>query len=161
MSKIKEIRKIESNIKEIKKEKVESLDDEVEDEGFFEEGHFVQLGNLRRRNRDSTLDSEPIEQKTSNLEEEDRRKNPDEKEINFRASYTGGGNSPYQSKNYTPVGSAESRPELNGLREGNFEDRNGLRRPQDNLGNESSRGGERSYEGDRELGQKKNRRDNF
>ena len=103
MPKIKEIRKIESPIKEIKKEKVESLDDEFDEDsdmGEFTEG----FNGIRRFNKTATLDASELPQDAAPRAR--RVSEDDEKEINFRPSYIGGGN-PYKEKSYTPVGSAE------------------------------------------------------
>ncbi len=137
MSKIKEIRKIESSIKEVKKEKVESLDDEFE-ENFT--GDFTDSqGVIRRFNKTSTLDASETPQETVR---ERRISKEDEEEVRFRPSYTGGGQ---ENKSvYTPVGSAESsavsRTRVVG--EENPLDRRNDIQSQQNPNREEQRGGE-------------------
>lgn len=150
MVKIKEIRKIESNIKEIKKEKVESLDDEVDSEEIGES--FVGFGS-RRFVGSSTLDSsetpQTVEARQRTIEKEDRE------EINFRPSYTGNSN-PYQNNSYTPVGSAESNSEGRSLGERDLDRGRELR----NDSSERRSGevsGDRAYAGEKERkGERKN-----
>ena len=102
MPKIKEIKKIESNIKEIKQEKKESLEEEIEDENVEEFAEFI---GSRRLAASSTLKQSEVPQDQA-LRKRTLTKE-DEAEVSFRPSYTGGG-SPYKATTYTPVGSAES-----------------------------------------------------
>ena len=104
MPKIKEIRKIEPKIKEIKKEKTEDLEEEISEE---EQEDFKSFISGRRRIESSTLVQSEIPQNNPQLRER-RIAKEDESEINFRPSYTGNAGNPYASKTYTPVGSAES-----------------------------------------------------
>ena len=104
MPKVKEIRKIENPIKEIKKEKVESIDDEFDED--VEDGEFTEgFNGVRRFNKTATLDASETPQDSAPRAR--RVSEEDEKEINFRPSYVGGGN-PYKDNKYTPAGSAES-----------------------------------------------------
>jgi len=156
MSKIKEIRKIQPDIKEIKKEKVESLDDEVEIEEIDEENVVFNNG-VRRFNKTSTLAANEIPQETVR---ERRISKEDEQEVNFRPSYTGGGN-PYESKNYTPVGSAESSAARESRQtERGFDNRNELRVQEQEQGQMrgGERQGERQYAGERDQDRKDKRR---
>ena len=103
MPKVKEIRKIESSVKEIKKEKVESLDDEFDD-GDFEIDMPFQNNVVGRLGKSPTLNTSEVPQ--DNASRVRKVAKEDEQEISFRPSYAGG-ESPYKSKSYTPVGSAE------------------------------------------------------
>ncbi len=102
MVKIKEIRKITSSIKEIKSEKNETLEEEVEE---LETEGVVEFGSMRRKNATSTLAQNEAAQES--LGRQRLTAKEDDAEMNFRPSYTGGGN-PYKDNKYTPVGSAES-----------------------------------------------------
>ncbi len=97
---IKEIKKLGSEIKEIKKVN-EDLEDEIEEE---EEQRFENFVAGRISRGSSTLTQSEI---VDNSPRERRIAKEDESEINFRASYTGGGN-PYSANKYTPVGNAEA-----------------------------------------------------
>ncbi|MEK6792656.1 MAG: hypothetical protein AABX96_02020 [Nanoarchaeota archaeon] len=103
MPKIKEIRKIENPIKEIKKEKVESLDDEF-DEDIENEDFVNGFNGVRRFNKTSTLDASETPQDSAPRER--RISKEDEQELHFRPSYSGGGQE--NKISYTPVGSSES-----------------------------------------------------
>src|SRR3989344_2560632 len=102
MVKIKEIKKISSAIKEIKLEKKETLEEEVEELKSEDSPEFALM---RRRNATSTLAQNEAPQETAGRQRIIAKE--DEVEMNFRPSYAGGGN-PYKEKKYTPVGSAES-----------------------------------------------------
>lgn len=103
MVKVKEIRKIEPDIKEIEK-RVESIDDEFEEDEEIE--HSPVSFSTRRPTKTSTLDATESRQETFE-ERQGRISKEDREEINFRPSYLSGGN-PYKSNAYTPVGAAES-----------------------------------------------------
>ncbi|MBS3081820.1 hypothetical protein J4416_02695 [Candidatus Pacearchaeota archaeon] len=135
MSKIKEIRKIEHPIKEIKKDKIESLDDEFEED---DSQHFVNGSRIRGFGKSSTLDTS--ETSSDPVFRERRVAKEDEEEISFRPSYTGGAQD--QKSKYTPVGSSESSGVsqtrvLGGER--SFEQRSDL---QQNQNMDDQRGGE-------------------
>ncbi|MEK6847420.1 MAG: hypothetical protein AABY16_04610 [Nanoarchaeota archaeon] len=102
MAKVKEIKKITSPIKEVKPEKKETLEEEVEESAPESEAEFRLW---RRGNASSTLAQTEAPQETAGRQRITAKE--DEAEMNFRPSYTGGGN-PYQSNKYTPVGAAES-----------------------------------------------------
>ena len=102
MAKIKEIKKIEAPIKEIKKPKVESLDDEVEEEAQY--NNYDENVWVKRSNKTSTLEATEAQQDTV-VDRERAPSKEDEKEIRFRQSYTSSQNS---GSAYTPVGAAES-----------------------------------------------------
>lgn len=105
MPTIKEVRKLGTEIKEVPKEKkVESIDDEFDEEDEVENVNFS--FSSRRMNKTSTLESTEGKQDTFE-DRQDRMAKEDRQEVNFRPLYTGGGN-PYKSNAYTPVGSAES-----------------------------------------------------
>lgn len=151
MSKIKEIKKIESNIKEIPKE-IESIDDEFEDEQDYGELDSLSFSRVRH-NRTSTLEATESRQETFE-ERQARISKEDREEINFRPSYIGGGNS-YKGNSYTPVGSSESSSQTRDLGERNLgQDRN----LQDHR-MESRENQERNYAG--EQGQSKDRKRNL
>ncbi len=101
MSKVKEIRKIESNIKEIKPEKKEDLEEEIKEK---ELENFQSFISNKKSFGSSTLEQTEISQE-ENIRERKVAKE-DEDEINFRPSYLGGGN-PYKENKYSPVGNAE------------------------------------------------------
>ncbi len=103
MAKINEIKKITKNIKEIAPAKTETLEEEVEDEEIMEESPNFNF--TRRRNANSTLAQTEIPQEMQNRKRMVEKE--DDAEINFKPSYSGGGN-PYRENKYTPVGSAES-----------------------------------------------------
>lgn len=151
MSKIKEIKKIESNIKEVPK-KIESIDDEFEEEeGDMELDHFS--FSHARHNKTSTLEATESRQETFE-ERQTRISKEDREEINFRPSYIGGGNA-YKGNSYTPVGSSESSSQARDLGERSLgQDRN----LQDNR-MESRENQERNYAG--EQGQNKDRKRNL
>ncbi|MGV8142123.1 MAG: hypothetical protein ACP5NS_00635 [Candidatus Pacearchaeota archaeon] len=154
---VREIRKLGPEIKEIK-QKTEDLEEEIEEE---EEARFERFISGRVSTGTSTLTQSEI---VNNSPRERRIAKEDESEINFRPSYTGGGN-PYSANKYTPVGSAESsssgaRP----LGERPLEPRNNLSQgaSQNNdswrgAGNMES-GGERNYAGTQEQNQNERRR---
>ncbi|MEK6916086.1 MAG: hypothetical protein AABW89_06105 [Nanoarchaeota archaeon] len=152
MSKIKEIRKITSSIKEIPKKKVESLDDEFSEED--ETQHF--LPRFRKSAGGSTLESEDI---SHNIVRGERAKSgeDDEKEIHFRPSYTGASGNPYQGSNYTPVGSSESATSAGGKNLDRPDlDRGRTLRSENSVGMQQTRGEinpERSYAGEGEQTQ--------
>jgi len=161
MPKVKEIRKIENPVKEIKKEKVESLDDEF-DEDVENEDFVNGFNGVRRFNKTSTLNASETPQDSAPRAR--RVSEEDEKEINFRPSYTGGGN-PYKDNKYTPAGSAESGAvgQTRVLGEDRVLDRrNDLQ--QQNQGTNEQKGGEmgrgQEYVGEGEQ-QKRERRKNF
>ncbi|MEK6908710.1 MAG: hypothetical protein AABX23_01515 [Nanoarchaeota archaeon] len=155
MSKIKEIKKIESPIKEIPK-KVESIDDEFDEEEFEEAGNDFSSVSVRRFNKTSTLDATEGSQSTPE-ERSVRVAKKDRDEIDFRPSYVGGGNNSYQGNNYKPVGSAEATD--SGTR--NFGERNFEqdRTFQNNKVEQQQSRGEinpgRTYVGEREQDQQK------
>src|SRR3989344_3847412 len=160
MSKVKEIKKIESKIKEIKKEKVESLDDEFDEDSESQEMQFISTNGLRRLNKTSTLDANEVSQ-TPEIRER-RIAKEDEQEVNFRPSYTGGGN-PYQSNSYTPVGSAESSGTQTGRSAGErkIDDGGNLQRNQEDNSQQrqgAEHGTERTYAGEREQAESRERR---
>ena len=145
MPKIKEIRKIESTIKEIKKEKVESLDDEIDEEDFNNDV-FNENFSLRRSNKTSTLDANEASQDTT-AGRERRISKEDEKEISFRPSYTAGNQN--RGSAYTPVGSAESSAGAGQIRTAG--DERGFGRDQQQsqtqgMGGQQQQGGERAGE---------------
>lgn len=150
MAHIKEIKKIESNIKEVPK-KIESIDDE------FEEEEDIEVNALSfsrtRNNKTSTL--EATESRQESFEERQTRiSKEDSQEINFRPSYIGGGNA-YKGNSYTPVGSSESSGKTRDLGERSLgQDRN----LSDNR-MESRENQERNYAG--EQGQNKDRKRNL
>lgn len=147
---IKEIKKIESNLKEVPK-KIESIDDE------FEEEEDIEVNALSfsrtRLNKTSTLEAtesrqESFEERQTRISKEDRQ------EINFRPSYIGGGNA-YKGNSYTPVGSSESSSQARDLGERSLgQDRN---LPDNGLENRENQ--ERNYAG--EQGQNKDRKRNL
>lgn len=157
MAKVKEIRKIESNIKEIKKEKKEeNLEEEFEDGEFFDEGDFI--SGFRRSGRTSTLEASEIPQTVEGRQNEISKEDRDE--INFRPSYIGGGN-PYQNNNYTPVGSSESSAasQTRSLGERNF-DQDRTFKENNSEGMSQSRGEVnpgKSYVGERDQGKERKR----
>ena len=102
MPKIKEIKKVESKIKEINSEKKDTLEEEVEEIQEDSSEFF----RARRFNATSTLAQSETPQENRTLQRV--REKEDEAEVNFRPSYTGGGGNPYSANKYTPVGSAES-----------------------------------------------------
>lgn len=154
VSKIKEIRKILSPIKEIEKKKVESLDDEVTEE---EPQEFVNFEGLRKFTKAAEVhDLEAPTDIQKNREE--RIAKEDKEEINFRASYNGGSNQ-YQS---SPYASAESGGKTKSFAErpfdqdNPFKDQNGPRQQQS--GGEITP--ERNYVGEQDS-RKNRRRDSF
>lgn len=157
MTKVKEIRKIESKIKEIKKEKKEeTLEEEFDDSEFFDDGNFTQ--GFRRSGRTSTLEASEIPQTVEGRQNEISKE--DIEEINFRPSYVGGGN-PYQNNNYTPVGSSESSgvSQTRSLGERNF-DQDRTFNENNNEGMSQSRGEVnpgKSYVGEQDQGKERKR----
>jgi hypothetical protein len=149
---IKEIRKIESNIKEVKveKKKVESIDDE-----FEEEEHIKQF-SFKRSNKTSTLDATEVAQERVE-ERQNRVSKEDREEINFRPNYLGGAN-PYQGNSYTPVGQSETQGRAKGFEENQFgrERENGLN--QNRNGNTQERNYLNENNQDREHQRKRNLR---
>ncbi len=108
--KIKEIKKLGSEIKEIKKEKREDLEEEIQEE---DEERFETFVSRRTSKSNPSLEQSEIINETPR---ERRVSKEDESEVNFRPSYTGGGN-PYSADKYTPVGSAEASTSNVGIRE--------------------------------------------
>ncbi len=151
MPQIKEIRKLGIEIKEVPKEKkVESIDDEFEEEEVDNSPNFS--FSSRRTNKTSTLEATESRQDTFENRQE-RISKEDRNEINFRPSYTGGGN-PYKSNAYTPVGSAESSSKTRDLGERGL----GNERNLDN-GMERNDGGnmERNYAGEKDQNRDRKR----
>ena len=144
---IKEIRKLGKDIKEIKPVKVENLEEEIYEEEDSQFSNFI--SGKPDRDTSPTLEQSEI---VNNDTRERRIPKEDEKEINFRPSYLGGGGNAYQSTQYTPVGSAES---ARALGERSLEQRGGLQQGQNqnsNSNNNQSRpaghmetSGERTY----------------
>lgn len=150
MVKIKEIRKLSKEIKEIPKEKkIESIDDEFEEESEINNNMSF---SIRRSNKTSTLEASNEKQDTFE-ERQERISKEDMAEMRFRPSYTGGGN-PYKANSYTPVGSAESSEKTRDLGERGL---GGDRATVDNNPNQNN--SERSYAG--EDGDRKDRRRNL
>ncbi|MEK6894548.1 MAG: hypothetical protein AABX10_03725 [Nanoarchaeota archaeon] len=159
---IKEIRKLSKEIKEVPKEKkVESIDDEFEEDESDETLHTgrVSFSPIRRTNKTSTLESSDDKQDTF----EDRQQNRapgNEKEgrsaVNFYVAATG--NNPYKSNAYTPVGSAESSGKTRDLGE---RDIGKNRDTRDNNMNNQGNSMERSYAGEQDQGEKKDRKRNL
>lgn len=153
MSKIKEIRKILSPIKEIEKKKVESLDDEVTEE---EPKEFVNFDGLRKFTKTAEVhDLEAPGDIQKNREE--RIAKEDKEEINFRASYNTASNN-YQSNPYTSSESGaktKSFAERPFERDSPFKDQNG---PRQQSGGEITP--ERNYVGEQDS-RKDRRRDSF
>ena len=158
---IKELKKIENPIKEIEKKKIESIEDEFEDEEESVEDSSLSFLTTRRTNKTSTLDMTESTQTTEDVRQT-RVSKEDEKEMNFRPSYTGGGNT-YQSNNYTPVGSAESKASKGTRELGDRQFDNNRVFENNNSEQQQNRGEvrtERSYAGERDQ-EEKNRRRNL
>lgn len=158
MSKIKEIKKIDTNIKEIKLEKKETLEEEVEDSESENLPSFIQF---RRGLASSTLSQSEAPQEVRTLQRV--REMEDDAEVNFRPSYTGAGN-PYASNAYTPVGSAESggNQERRAPAESTLQkqdrliERNDLQQPDSNRSaSRPESGSERGYAGQEEQKDKR------
>lgn len=151
MPPIKEIRKLGTEIKEVPKEKkVESIDDEFDEEDV-EDVNFS--FSSRRMNKASTLESTEGKQDTFE-DRQDRMSKEDRQEVNFRPSYTGGGN-PYKSNAYTPVGSAESSSNKRDLGERGLA---GERNLADNGMNQNNGGNmERNYAGENDPNRERKR----
>lgn len=153
MPTIKEIRKLGTEIKEVPKEKkVESLDDELGDEEDLDESQGFSFSS-RRINKTSTLEASEGKQETFE-ERQDRISKEDRQEINFRPSYTGGGN-PYKGNAYTPVGSAESSSKTRDLGERGIESEINLR--DNGMGQNNGGNMERNYAGEKEENRERKR----
>ena len=153
VSKIKEIRKILSPIKEIEKKKVESLDDEVTEE---EPQEFVNFEGLRKFTKAAEVhDLEAPTDIQKNREE--RIAKEDKEEINFRASYNAVLNN-YQSNPYTSESGVKTKSfaERPFDQDNPFKDQNGPRQQQS--GGEITP--ERNYVGEQDS-RKNRRRDSF
>ena len=157
MPPITEIRKLSKEIKEVPKEKkIESIDDEFEEDESDPAFHPRNPSfSLRRSNKTSTLESTGEKQDTFEDRQQNRAVGQTEgrSTINFYAAASGG--NPYKSNAYTPVGSAESSAKTRDLAErdlGNNRDSN-----MNNQGNST----ERSYAGEQDQGEKKDRKRNL
>ncbi len=158
MPPITEIRKLSKEIKEVPKEKkIESIDDEFEEDESDPAFHSRNPSFfLRRSNKTSTLESTGEKQNTF----EDRQQNravgnqtEGRSTVNFYAGASGG--NPYKSNAYTPVGSAESSAKTKDLGERDLG--NNRETGMNNQGNSM----ERSYAGEQDQGEKKDRKRNL
>ncbi len=160
MAKITELKKITKNIKEIAPPKKETLEEEVEDIEIAEDPQNFNL--FRRINASSTLAQTEIPKETSNRQRTIEKE--DEAEINFKPSYTGGGN-PYRENSYTPVGSAESSSisQSRALGERNFNQQNNMiQRREDFSENErSANSSESAYAGQQDSEERARKRRNM
>lgn len=156
MSHIKEIRKLGKEIKEVPK-KVESIDDEFDDEESDEIQQNTSF-SIRRSNKTSTLEASGEKQET--FEDRQSGARPDNRDtrstVNFYAG--GGGANPYKANAYTPVGSAESGGKKRDLGERDLGDNRATR---DNSMNNQDNSMERSYAGEQDQGDRKDRRRNL
>lgn len=163
MAKIKEIRKLGPNIKEVKNEKKESLEITVAEAAA--EGAAQAIRRHLNSPQSTTLAQTETAQPTAIRER--RIAKEDQTEINFRPSYTGGG-SPYQANAYTPVGSAESAAQGQSMGERTLAEQRDrqLIRQQTTPATERAAGrpeteGERGYVGGGEEGKDRRRRQNM
>lgn len=151
MPQIKEIRKLGNEIKEVPKEKkVDSIDDE-----FDEDAEIDNSGpsfSSRRTNKTSTLEATESRQDTFE-DRQARMSNEDKAEVNFRPSYTGGEN-PYKSNAYTPVGSAESSSKTRDLGERGLGNQRNL---DDGMSRNDGGNMERNYAGERDQNRDRKR----
>lgn len=152
MPQVKEIRKLGSEIKEVPKEKkVESIDDEFDDEEEIDNSGNFSFSS-RRTNKTSTLETTEAKQDTFE-DRQTRISKEDREEVNFRPSYTGGGN-PYKSNAYTPVGSAESSSKTRDLGERGMGNERNL---DDGMNRNDGGNMERNYAGEKDQNRERKR----
>lgn len=152
---IKEIRKLGTEIKEVPKEKkVESIDDEFEDEEDLDEPQGISFSS-RRVNRTSTLETADVRPQTFEERQQNRTApNEDRRStVNFYSGTTGG--NPYKSNAYTPVGSAESSSKTRDLGERGIQSERNLR--DGGMGQNDGGNMERNYAGEKDQNAERKR----